>query len=48
MMSLNPARLYGVAGKAGSIQAGKFADFVVFDEKLTVRDVFVGGRRIRR
>jgi N-acetylglucosamine-6-phosphate deacetylase len=46
MASLTPARIAGWDDRIGSIEVGKFADFVVLDAELNVRDVFIGGRRI--
>ncbi|MBQ6019093.1 MAG: N-acetylglucosamine-6-phosphate deacetylase [Clostridia bacterium] len=39
----NPARELGAADKIGAIAPGCFADFVVCDEDLTRRAVYVGG-----
>ena len=41
--TLNPAREIGAADRAGSIEAGKCADFIVCDADLTRRRVFLGG-----
>jgi N-acetylglucosamine-6-phosphate deacetylase len=46
MASLNPARVLGLEDRKGSIAAGKDADLALFDERITVRDVFLGGRRV--
>lgn len=39
----NPARLLGLAGEAGAIEAGLRADLVVLDADLTVRAVIAAG-----
>jgi N-acetylglucosamine-6-phosphate deacetylase len=45
MLTVTPARLLGLP--KGEIAVGKDADFVVFDEKITVNDIFVAGRKER-
>ena len=53
----NPAHAAFLQGKAGVIQAGAYADWIVFDEQLeamdfdslrkaTVRETWVGGKRV--
>jgi N-acetylglucosamine-6-phosphate deacetylase len=44
MASLNPARLLGVAGDYGSIEAGKRADLAALDQDGNVRLTIIGGR----
>src|SRR6185295_5786150 len=46
MASLTPARIAGVDAEHGSIAVGKRADLVVLDKDLSVREVYVGGRRV--
>lgn len=41
-----PARQIGCDGKIGSIEVGKWADFVVCDENLNREAVYVGGERL--
>lgn len=41
-----PAREAGVDMEIGSIEAGKLADFAVCAEDLTLRQVYIGGKRI--
>ena len=43
LLSENPAKLYGIFDKTGSIAPGKQADFVVLDKRLVVKQVFVRG-----
>lgn len=43
MASLTPARQIGLGGRKGSIEPGKDADLVLFDEKLQVNQVLIGG-----
>ena len=44
--TIRPAREIGRADEIGSIEAGKFADFVVCDEALNARAVYIGGEQI--
>ena len=43
MASLNPARFLGLEGERGRIAAGCRADFVVADERMNVRSVWMDG-----
>jgi N-acetylglucosamine-6-phosphate deacetylase len=43
MLSLTPATVAGVANSKGSLEQGKDADIVVFDDKFEVWATFVGG-----
>jgi N-acetylglucosamine-6-phosphate deacetylase len=47
MASLTPARIAGWERDLGSIDVGKRADFVVLDEALAVRQVYLEGRALR-
>lgn len=42
-LTINPARLYGLDERTGSIASGKAADLVVFDRDIQVRQVYVDG-----
>jgi len=42
--SLNPARILGMERRKGSLQLGKDADLVLFDENITIKKVFIGGQ----
>ena len=44
MASLTPAERTGIARQTGSLEAGKRADLLVLDSKLTVQNVVVRGR----
>lgn len=46
LVSLTPARLMGIDRRKGSLESGKDADFVIFDEGLNLRKVFVGGEQV--
>ena len=43
LVSLNPARVIGIEQEKGSIEIGKDADIVVFDDEIEVKMVFVEG-----
>jgi N-acetylglucosamine-6-phosphate deacetylase len=43
LVSLNPARVIGIDDKKGSIEIGKDADIVLFDEEINVTMVFIAG-----
>lgn len=42
--TLNPARLLGIDGRKGSLEVGKDADLVIFDENFTVHYTILGGK----
>lgn len=46
MMTENPARIMGVYGRKGSIEPGKDADIVIFDENVNIRRTIVNGNVI--
>lgn len=47
MMTLNPARVMGVADRKGSLETGKDADIVIFDgEEVRVERTLVGGKTV--
>ena len=46
MASLNPARVLGIDGSKGSLEAGKDADIVIFDHDLKVRHTIVHATKI--
>lgn len=45
--SLNPAKAIGADQLCGSIQAGKYADFVILDEQYTVEQVYIKGKKFK-
>lgn len=46
MMSLNPARLAGFGMQKGSLEAGKDADLLLFDEQIQIQQVYVMGKPV--
>ena len=46
MASLLPAKLLKIDDKLGSLEKGKIADIVVFDENFRVQGVFLAGKKI--
>lgn len=46
MVSLNPARVMGVADRKGSLEAGKDADIVIFGDNVEVFSTIVSGRKV--
>jgi N-acetylglucosamine-6-phosphate deacetylase len=46
MVTLNPARAIGLADTKGSIEIGKDADLVIFDDNITVKRVIIGGTKV--
>ena len=45
MASANPARHLGVYDRKGSIEQGKDADLLIFDENVNVKSVYVRGKQ---
>jgi N-acetylglucosamine-6-phosphate deacetylase len=48
MASLNPTRVLGESDRLGSLEVGKQADLVVFDEQFRVSMTFVNGKIVYR
>ena len=46
MASFNPARVMGVSDRKGSLEVGKDADIVIFDDNINVAATIVGGRKV--
>ena len=44
--TVRPAREIGADGELGSIEVGKLADFIVCDEALAHKAVYLGGERL--
>lgn len=48
MITANPASIMGVKDRKGTIEVGKDADIVIFDEMVDVKETIVNGKRISR
>lgn len=46
MMTANPASMMGVSDKKGSIEKGKDADIVIFDENINIKKTIIKGKTI--
>lgn len=46
MASTTPARIMGVLNEKGTLQVGKDADIVLFDQNITIKHTMVGGNSI--
>ena len=46
LVSLTPAKLMGISAKKGSIAIGKDADFVLLDDELNVKQVYVNAQEV--
>ena len=46
MMTANPARLLGIDDRKGSIREGMDADLVLLDEDITIKAVWVSGKKV--
>lgn len=46
MITENPARVMGIYDRKGSLEPGKDADIVVFDEGINVKRTIIGGKII--
>ena len=44
--SYNPAKALGAQDKIGSIETGKYADFIITDSAYSTKRVFIGGKEI--
>lgn len=44
MAATNPARLMGIDDRVGSIERGKAADLILFDDRFRLHSVWIGGK----
>ncbi len=42
--TIRPAKSVGIDGKVGSIEVGKYADFLIVDENYNLEKVYIGGK----
>ena len=47
MASETPARIMGILDRKGTLEVGKDADVILFDDDISIKAVFVEGRRVR-
>ncbi|MHC1691476.1 MAG: N-acetylglucosamine-6-phosphate deacetylase [Sphaerochaetaceae bacterium] len=47
LTSLQPAKLIGMQDRIGSIEIGKSADLILFDEDVNIKSVFISGEKIK-
>ena len=45
-VTINPATALGISDRVGSLEAGKDADIVVFDDDINIESVFVMGNKV--
>ena len=43
----NPARELKIYDKVGSLEVGKFADIIIFDDEFKIKSAFVNGKKIK-
>ena len=43
LATINPARILGIEGRKGSVDVGKDADLVIFDDEMDVKATIIGG-----
>lgn len=48
MASLNPAKAAGCSDRKGSIEIGKDADIIIFDDEINIKNVIKGGNLYRK
>ncbi len=46
MLTLTPAQIMGIGNERGSLEAGKIADILIFDEEIHISRVFCGGKEV--
>ncbi len=47
MVTYNPAQLIDEGHRKGQLKTGMDADFVLFDEQLNIKDVYIGGQKLK-
>ena len=46
-VSYNPARIIGMDDEIGSLEVGKYGDFIVFDDEYKLDSVYISGEKVR-
>ena len=46
-VTYNPAKAVGIDGEYGVIKKGRAADFLLIDDNLDIKAVYVDGKRIK-
>ena len=46
-VSYNPARIIGMEGEIGSLEVGKYGDFIIFDDEYKLDSVYISGEKVR-
>ena len=46
-VSYNPARIIGMEKEIGSLEEGKYGDFIIFDDEYKLDSVYISGEKVR-